>query len=208
MGTGFNGDTDDSRPSFAQHGNTYMALRNVVLDPALANTTPVYEYFGLASPFQEVALTGQLDYSLFDPFHISLVGEYVNNVAFDRGAIDSGGPPILRGPQNNKDGSSYAGGNMGYDVRLNLGAPALQKLWDWNVNLAYRYLESDAVMDAFNDSDFGGYISGTNLKGYILGGNLALSSRIWTSLRFMDADAIAGPPLRVDTIQVDLNAKF
>jgi len=208
LGTNFNGDTDDSRPSFAQHGNTYMALRNVTLDPALPTPTPVYEYFGLASPFREVALTGQLDYSHFDPFHIWLVGEFVDNVAFDRNAIENGGPAILPGPQNNNNGTSFAGGGVGYNVRLNVGAPSLEKLWDWNVNMTYRYLESDAVVDAFNDTDFGGYLAGTNLKGYMIGGNLALSPRIWTSLRWMSADAIAGPPLKVDTIQVDINAKF
>ena len=208
LGTNFNGNTDDSRPSFAQHGNTYIALRNVVIDPALPTATPVYEYFGLASAFHEFALTGQLDYSHFDPFHVSLVGEFVDNLAFDRSAIEGEGPAILPGPQNNNNGTSFAGGGMGYDLRLNLGAPALEKLWDWNVSATYRYLQSDAVVDAFNDADFGGYITGTNLKGYILGANLALSPRIWTGLRWMSADSIAGPPLRVDTVQVDLNAKF
>ena len=207
FGTNFNGNTDDSRPSFAQHGNTYIAIRNVQLDGALP-ATPVYEYYGLASKFQELALTGQLDYSHFDPFHIWLVGEYVDNLAFDRAGIEGEGPPVQPGPQNNNNGTSFAGGGMGYNIRLNLGAPALEKLWDWNVNLTYRYLQSDATPDAFNDSDFGGYLAGTNLKGYMLGGNLALSQRVWTSLRLMEADSIAGPPLSVDTIQVDVNAKF
>ena len=208
LGSNFNGNTDDSRPSFAQHGNTYIALRNVQIDPALPATTPIYQYFGLASQFHELAVTGQLDYDHFDPFHISLVGEFVDNLAFDRTGIEAEGPAILPGPQNNNNGSSYAGGGQGYDVRLNLGAPALEKLWDWNVNVAYRYLESDATVDAFNDADFGGYLTGTNLKGYIIGANLAFSPRIWTSLRFMSADAIAGPPLETQTIQVDINAKF
>ena len=207
QGTNFNADTDDSRPSFAQHGNTYIAIRNVQLDGALP-ATPVYEYFGLASRFQEMALTGQLDYNHFDPFHIWLVGEYVDNLAFDRAGIEGEGAPVLPGPQNNNDGTNFAGGGMGYNIRLSLGTPSLEKLWDWNVNLTYRYLQSDATPDAFNDSDFGGYLAGTNLKGYMLGANLALSQRIWTSLRLMNADSIAGPPLSVDTIQVDLNAKF
>ncbi len=202
---GFVGNTDDSRPSFAQHGNTYIALRDVIPDGSGA---PVPEYFGLATRFEEVAITGQLDYSHFDPFHLSLVGEFVDNVAFDRNSIENNGPTFLPGPQNNNNGSTFAGGGQGYDVRLNLGAPALEKLWDWNVNIAYRYLESDAVVDAFNDADFGGYLTGTNLKGYILGANLGLTSRVWSSLRFMSADAIAGPALKVNTIQVDLNAKF
>jgi len=130
------------------------------------------------------------------------------NLAFDRAGIESEGPAILPGPQNNNNGSSFAGGGQGYDVQLSLGAPALEKLWDWNVNLAYRYVESDAVVDAFTDTDFGGYLAGTNLKGYIVGGNLALSKRIWSSLKFISADAIAGPPLKTEVIQVDLNAKF
>ena len=209
FGTAYNGDTDDSRPSFAQHGNTYIALRNVVLDPSLTTPTPVYEYFGLASPFRELALTGQLDYSHFDPFHILLIAEYVNNLAFDRGAIEDSGPAILPGPQNNNNADgTFAGGGVGYDVRLTVGAPALEKRWDWNVNLTYRYLESDAVVDAFNDADFGGYITGTNLKGYIIGANLALAQRVWASVRFLSADAIAGPPLKTDTLQLDISAKF
>ena len=209
LGTNFNGDTDDSRPSFAQHGNTYIALRNIVPDPALGGAIPEYQYFGLASRFQELTITGQLDYGHFDPFHIWLVGEFVDNLAFDKSAIEGEGPAILPGPlNNNNDAGAFDGGGQGYNVRLNVGVPSLEKLWDWNVSLTYRYLESDAVVDAFNDSDFGGYLAGTNLKGFIVGGNLALSPRVWTGLRFLQADSIAGPTVKTDTIQVDLNAKF
>jgi hypothetical protein len=209
LGTNVNGNTDDSRPSFAQHGNTYIALRNVDLDPNLTTPAPVYEYYGLAAKFHELALTGQLDYSYFDPFHLSLIGEFVDNVAFDKNAIENEGPAILPGPQNNNNSAgAFAGGGMGYNVRLTVGKAVLEKLWDWNVNLTYRYLESDAVVDAFDDADFGGYLTGTNLKGYIIGANLALSPRIWTSVRFLSADSIAGPPLRTDTFQFDINAKF
>jgi len=207
-GTNVNGDTDDSRPSFAQHGNTYIALRNVTLDPSLTTPTPVYEYFGLASKFQELALTGQFDYSHFDPVHLSLLGEIVDNVAFDRSAIENSGPAVLPGPQNNNNGGAYAGGNMGYNLRLSVGNSVLEKLWDWNLNVTYRYLESDAVVDGFDDSDFGGSLAGTNLQGFIVGGNLGITSRVWASLRFLSADSIVGPPLHDDVLQVDLNAKF
>ncbi len=53
---------------------------------------------------------------------------------------------------------------------MNLGKVSLEKLWDWNVNVGYRYVQSDATVDGFADSDFGGYINGTNLKGYTVGG--------------------------------------
>jgi len=206
------GNTDDSRPSFAQNGNTYIALRDIV--PNASNdfgTINQWQYFGLATPFHELALTGQLDYSGFDPLHFSLLGEFVKNLAFDRTAIENNGPPQFRGPVNNLSGGSsgtFDGGDSGYNIRLTAGAATLEKLWDWNVNLTYRYVESDAVVDGFTDSDFGGALTGTNLKGYIIGGNLALTSRVWTTLRWMSADAIAGPTYKSNLIQLDINAKF
>jgi hypothetical protein len=70
----------------------------------------------------------------------------------------------------------------------------------------YKYIQSDAVMDAFNDSDFG--LGGTNLQGYIVGGNLAFSPKVWIRLRYLSADSIAGAPYRSDVFQFDLNGKF
>jgi hypothetical protein len=58
------------------------------------------------------------------------------------------------------------------------------------------------------DSDFGGALAGTNLQGFTLGGNLALSPRVWLSLRWLSASSIAGPTYKSDTVQLDLNAKF
>ena len=206
--------TDDSRPSFAQNGNTYIALRDIT--PGADNDEGMinqWQYYGLATAFREAAVTAQLDYSGFDPYHVILVGEFVKNVAFDRNQIENNGPPQLLGPQNNNSGpkgltGNFEGGDTGYDLRLTVGHPSLTKLWDWNVNLTYRYVESDAVVDGFTDSDFGGSLTGTNLQGYIIGGNLALTSRVWTSLRWMSAQSIAGPPYSNDLIQVDINAKF
>lgn len=206
------GDTDNSRPSFAQKGNTYIALREIAPDAAINanNTTNQWQYFGLATPYQDVALTARLDLSHFDPFHIWMVGEYVKNVAFDRADIQANGPklnPDSSGPLNNIDkGGTFAGGDMGYNVTLNLGCASLEKLWDWNVSLGYRYVESDAVIDGFCDSDFGG--GGTNLKGFVLGGKLALSKHVWTGARWLSADSIAGPSFKEDILQFDINAKF
>jgi len=203
------GDTDDSRPSFAQNGNTYIALRDITPDASNGfGTTNQYQYFGLATPFHDLALTGQLDYSGFDPFHVWLVGEFVKNLAFDRNAILANGPPQAQGPQNNIVGDDYEGGDTGWMVKLNAGKVDLESLWDWNVQLSYRYVESDATVDAFTDSDFGGSLAGTNLKGFIIGANLALSPRVWLGARYMSADSVAGPVYHSDLFQVDLNAKF
>jgi hypothetical protein len=205
------GNTDDSRPAFAQNGNTYMALRNYE-DPTNPSHVGETQYFGLSTPFHEVAFTSQLDYSGFDPFHMWLVGEYVKNVAFDRNAIIANGSPNIPGPVNNlenaSDPNSFSGGDYGWNVKLNLGDITLQHLWDWNVALGYRYVQSDATIDGFTDSDFGAVLAGTNLQGYSIGGNLALSSNVWLALRWMSASAVTGPVYNNNVIQFDINAKF
>jgi hypothetical protein len=205
------GNTDDSRPSFAQNGNTYIELRDFD-DPANPTHVGETQFFGLATPFHDFAFTAQIDDSAFDPLHIWLTSEYVRNVAFDRNAIIHNGSPNLPGPVNNlsnpSDPDSFAGGDNGWFLRLNVGKAVLEQLWDWNVYLSYRYVESDATVDGFTDSDFGGSLAGTNLKGYTLGGNLAFSPRFWVGLRWMSADAVAGPTYTNDLVQLDLNAKF
>jgi hypothetical protein len=202
-------DTDDSRPSFAQKGNTYFPLRNIT--PTIDNgfgTTKQFQYYGLATAFRVVDVNSSLDYAHFDPIHMTLFGEYIENVAFDWNdvnaiAINNRGPspnPLLR-----KIGR-FDGGNIGWIAGFKVGYPALQHRWDWSLGLNYRYLESDATVDGFNDSDFG--LGGTNLKGYSIFGALALSPRIALALRWMSANEVGGPPFRSDIIQFDFNAKF
>ena len=100
----------------------------------------------------------------------------------------------------------YVGGKTGWMGTLSMGRPVLEKRWDWNVSLGYRYVESDSVVDGFCDSDFGG--GGTNLKGYNVGGNLALGSRVWFGISWMSANSIVGPVYKEDVLMIDLNAKF
>jgi hypothetical protein len=203
------GSTDASRPAFAQKGNTYRALRDIVANSLNSNgTTNQFQYFGLASKFHELALDAKLDFNKFEPFQISLQGEYLNNRAFDRSAILANGPPQLRGPVNNNatNGTIFGGGGTAWLVRMTLGAAALQDPGDWNVNLGYRKVESDAVVDGFCDSDFGG--GGTNLKGLTLGGNFVVYRGVWLGVRWMSASQVAGPTFKNNILQVDLNAKF
>jgi hypothetical protein len=205
------GDTDDSRPSFAQNGNTYIALRNYTDPTIVPGVTVENQFYGLASEFRVLALTGQLDFARFDPFHMSVTGEFIDNLAFDRNSIINGGPTSDPGPQNNTTSSnpdSFDGGNIGYMIHIDAGKVALQERWDWNVRLSYRYVQTDATVDAFTDSDFGAPLYGTNLKGFTVGGNLALSKRVWFGLRYMSADNVSGPTFHSDLVQFDLNAKF
>ncbi len=203
--------TDQYRPSFAQHGNTYMELRDIVptTGPGGNNdgTTNQYQYFGLASGFNELALTGEFDINNFDPADIWLNGEYVHNFAFNQAAIAGRFPVNNRGAASTANPTgTYDGGNNGFYFNANVGQKVLAARWDWNAMVGYKYIQSDAVVDAFNDSDFG--LGGTNLQGYIVGGNLALSPKVWIRLRYLSADSIIGPTYKADVFQFDLNGKF
>ena len=197
-------DTDQTRPSFAQKGNTYMALRNI---PPLAENNfqfiNQFQFFGLVSKYRPVVASAQLDLGDFHPVHFVLDGEYVWNSAFNRNLMLA--PPL---PIANNVGSNgvFDGGNQGWLGRITVGNKEIKHLWDWNVHAGYKYLESDATIDAFTDPDFG--LGGTNLKGYFVGGNLGLSENVWATLRWMSANNISSVPYAVDVLQLDLNAKF
>jgi hypothetical protein len=201
------GNTDNTRPSFAQKGNTYRPLRRIIPSP-LNNfgTSNQFQYFGLAAPFHELHLAGKLDYNRWEPFQLSLYGEWAKNLAFDADrvnefAVNNRGPSSFSGNLG-----SFAGGDEAWLIGFRAGSAALQKRGDWQVGVNYRYVESDAVVDAFTDSDFG--LGGTNLEGFTLSGALALSPNISVTLRWMTSDQVAGPPLRNDVILLDFNAKF
>ncbi len=172
-----------------------MPLRNIIL--TAQNTNPLvnqFQYYGLVSQYRPLVASGQLDLGQFHPFHIVLDGEYVINTAFDRGlmnslAINNRGPSL----DNGVTPGPFNGGNQGWLARVTVGNKEIKHLWDWNVHAGYKYLESDATIDAFVDSDFG--LGGTNLKGYFLGGNLGLSENVWATLRWMSANNIAGNPM-------------
>jgi len=201
------GNTDDRRPSFAQKGNTYMALRDIV--PTVANnfgTIDQFQYYGLATPFRDLVFTWGLNYDRWEPFRISLSGEWVKNVAFDYNNINA--KAVNNRGANSASGAlgAFAGGDTAWIIDLKVGSAALEKRGDWNVGVNYRYVESDSVVDGFTDADFG--LGGTNLKGYSVYGVLALSPRVSFGLRWMSATEVAGPPFKSDILQVDFNGKF
>ena len=205
-------DSDNSRPSFAQKGNTYRPIRDII-PSALNNfgTSQQYQYFGLATPFQVAAYSARLDFNYFEPLQISLLGEYAKNLSYDREAINevavNNRGPVPVDPSGVPTGvGEYEGGDTAWNVSLIVGKPVFEKAGDWNASVGYRYVESDAVVDAFTDSDFG--VGSTNVEGYTLGAAVALSPRVRVGMRWMSANQIAGPPLKTDVFMFDLTAKF
>jgi hypothetical protein len=201
------GDTDNHRIIGGQRGNTRMPLRNI--QPSAANnwgTTNQWQYYGLASEFRNLTLTGRLDYDGYEEVKFSLLGEITKNIGFDEKDVAanaySGGRPgrTLGGADD------FEGGDLAWNLQLQAGHPAMDKKGDWVASIGYRYVESDAVLDGFTDSDFGG--GGTNLKGFSLGAAFALSPNVRIGARWMSADEVDGPPLSTDTLQFDINARF
>ena len=201
------GNTDGTRPAFAQKGNTYRPLRNIV--PTAENdfgTSRQFQYYGLATPFRNLVISGKLEINRWEPAQITLFGEYIKNLAFDRNAIDAIAVNN-RGSNGGLGGlGRFEGGDTAWIVGARVGKPAFEKRGDWAAALSYRYVESDAVVDGFADSEFG--LGGTNLQGFSLWAGVALSERVSMGVRWMSSDEIAGPQLSTDTIQLDFNAKF
>ncbi|WP_333837446.1 putative porin [Novosphingobium sp.] len=226
--------TDATRPAFQQFGNTLFPIRNVIPDPLDPVGSPENQYFGLASKFRVLNVHAAVDFEPSSKFGMRLEGDFVKNLGWDRNLLrgtytQTGGwsgrainnlGSAIRVPDP-KDSTKtilqpggYEGGNTGWQARLTVGS-ALSlsadgdwtvKRGGWNLILAYRRLESDAVVDAFADSDFG--LGGTNVKGWYLGGNYAIGRNTMLGARWVSSDEIAGPPLSVDRLFLDLVTRF
>ncbi len=196
------GSTDNRRPSFAQKGNTYMALRNITPDASNNNgTTDQYQYYGLASSFRNLTLNGRVDFNYYQTLQVSLLGEFVDNLAFNKSAINAIAV-------NNRDGGTgnFNGSGTAWYLGVRTGSPALQKRGDWFTTLSYRYIGSDSVIDAFTDSNFGG--GGTNMQGYTLAAAMALSKSTRLGVSWMSANQITGPTFKADVFMFDLSVRF
>ena len=188
---------DWTAPRFMQKGNTLVAIDDAKNQTA-CNTGALGAQnvclVGLASNFQVLDITAAFDYAGFAPTHILLTADYAKNFGFNANYIAS------------EFGDHYSPHTNAYMVRLDVGRPELRRFNDWNFFFTYRYIESDAILDAFNDPIF--HQGGTNAKGWTVGAQYGLASNTWVDLRWLSSDAVSGPPLSLDTLNVDLNAKF
>lgn len=179
-------------------GNTLVSTNDFLFDTP---TTVADINWGLASRFRPRVLTLAADLGYFDPVHVMLAAEYARNSAFDRKEI------LRRTGLALTDGSDKA-----YLLRVAVGMPVVKKPRDWQASLGYRHVGSDALLDAFTDSDFG--LGGTNMKGYTLAFSYGLDQNTVLGLKWLSASTIDSPTLTdgdkfgVDLMQVDLSVKF
>jgi len=177
---------DFTAPQFLQRGNTLFDIRNDV-DTAT-------NLFALAADYKLANATLNFDYKVSPLYRIALVADYVRNIGFD--AAETSARIGLPAPERTN----------GYLGELNFGANDMARRHAWRAFVGYRYVEADAVLDAFSDSDF--HLGGTDAKGYYLGADFSFTPRVLARLRYLSANEIDGPPLGIDVLQFDLNAQF
>lgn len=186
-----------------QRGNTVFET-NPLLSGSL-DTAPVW---GLAYKFKPVVLTAAAEFSHFSPFNILVSGEYANNTAFSASDFQS------RATDAAYAGVNPGGSNEGYQLKLAVGATEVVLPDQWQIQAMYRRIGSDALLDAFTDSDLG--LGGTNLRGYSLGATYGIYRNTNVSMRYMAAENIDSTlnsnfpdaNYKANSLQVDLNVRF
>lgn len=190
-------ENDFTAPEFLQKGNTLFNIRN--------SNDPNDYLFAHAADYELLNLTAQYDIANFAPVHVLVDLDYVKNIGYDSGEVDS------------RLGFASDRRDDGYQLRVAVGWPTISKARDWQVSFAYKYLERDAVLAAFTDSDF--HLGGTDAEGYILKFDYGLTDNTWLTLRWLSSNEIDGElvpyapllgtgKLGVDVLQMDVNARF
>lgn len=176
-----------TRPLYQQLGNSLIYIE----DPPDSGNV----YSVLAGDYRLLDACLNFDIALFHPVHVVLTGNYVENIGFDPEEV-----------ARRWGVESWEDETTAYQVGISVGHPSVRNFSEWNVAFDYRYIEADAVLDAFTDSDF--HLGGTNAKGWIMSIQFGLTKNLWLATKWSTSDTITREPLAIDVLQVDLNAKF
>ncbi|MEB5932859.1 putative porin [Pseudomonas mosselii] len=198
-------DSDESRPTFMQKGNTVFLLRDITPNPANPAATPQPQFVGIASEFELLDLNLVWDADLPHDFKLRSQANYIHNLAYDEGDMRKRSAGQLA---NNVDenGNLKSGGDA-WMLQFTLGnALDMRKAGDWNLFAGYKRIEPDALPDGFNDSSF--HLGGTNAKGYFLGGNYGLADNVYATARWLSSEAVYGAPFDIDVLQLEVNTRF
>jgi Putative porin len=174
-------------PQFMRWGNTVFDIANQINNPN-ANL------FAYASKFRLVDLNAT--YTLpINQYVLAAAVDAVRNFGFNTADVAS------------NTGYYVAPRTKGYQGQVSFGYPAVLTAGAWRALVGYRYLQRDAVIDAYTDSDFH-YFGGTNAQGYYVIADYGVATRVWLRLRYLSANVIDGPTFGVDVLQFDVNTRF
>jgi hypothetical protein len=173
-------------PTFLRYGNTVFDIANLA-DPAT-------NLYALASKFRLANVNAT--YTLGIGRHVlTVTADAVKNFGFHEAQVEA------------NMGIYVAPRTTGYQGEMSFGDPTVLVPGNWRALVGYRYLQGDAVIDGFTDSDFH-YFGGTNARGYYFVGDYGVANRVWLRLRYLSANEIDGPRFGVDTLQFDVSTRF
>jgi Putative porin len=176
-----------SVPQFMQFGNSVTPVCNDA-----ANNLP--GLYGLAADYNIINANISYDLAAFAPYHVLFGADYAKNIGFDKKAVETLSGRVIEDE------------TTAWQARIDFGWPKVDRFGRWNVFALYKYVERDAVLDAYTDSDF--HLGGTNAKGWVIGASYGLMKNFWFTGRWLSTDVITGPKYSNDILQLDLNAKF
>lgn len=179
---------------FRQKGNTSFPVFDATGTANANNELPAYRQEAPIADFKLLNLTAVYETTLWDPIGLVLTADWVKNIGYDRVKLEE----RFRIEQEER--------TKGYLASLLFGYPKPRERGDWNLSFGYKYLQRDAVLDSFTDSDF--HLGGTNAKGWILGGTYGLARNTTFRMRWLTSNEIDGSQLANDVLQLDLNASF
>lgn len=208
--------TDGFSPYFVQGGNSLFQMRNLV--DSAGNAVSGNQLLGLVQKFHVLDVIGTLHVPISDRTEFTLTGDYLRNLAFSRArACRYGemGEPVNNGGAGGSGNicdpvvanrTPYVAGSQGFQILASVGQPVPNARGEWRAYAGYKYLASDATLDAFVDPDF--HLGGTNAKGFVLGGQLGLARNVRAGARWLSANQVSGDPLAIDVVQVDVTVGF
>jgi hypothetical protein len=172
-------------PVFLRQGNTYYNISN-------SNDLTV-NLFALAAKYRLANLNATYELGV-GRYVLGVTADAVRNFGYNTADVSS------------NVGSYVAARTKGYQAEVSFGDPTVLLAGAWRGVIGYRYLQRDAVIDAYTDSDF--HFGGTDATGYYFLADYGLANRVWMRLRYLSSNAIDGPALGIDTLQLDLNTRF
>jgi hypothetical protein len=212
--------TDGTAAGFVQKGNTLSFIRRIVFDPTLPATAvqPQPQLLGLVQPYHILDAMLSVKVPVGENTDITFTGEYLRNLGFNRSnacRYGLAGQPVNNGGSGGNGNicdpveanrTPYVGGNQGFDLQIGAGWAHPNRPGQWRAYLGYRYLETDAVVDAFTNDYW--RLGGTNMKGYVVGATVGLYKNVTFGGRWLSANEVSGEPLALDVLQLDLNVEF
>jgi hypothetical protein len=172
-------------PVYERQGNTYFDISN--------SSDPTVNLFALAAKYRLANVNATYELPV-GRYTVGVTADAVRNLGYNTAEVSA------------NEGRYVAPRTKGYQAEMSFGHPTVLVAGAWRGVIGYRYLQRDAVIDAYTDSDF--HFGGTDATGYYFIGDYGIANRVWMRLRYLSSNAIDGPTLGIDTLQIDLNTRF